>query len=68
MRRGIDILVGTPGRILDHMNRGNLNLSVSAVYVYIIIIHVYMCPMYACTVCASHFVFLHCSMHRIAEI
>ena len=30
MKRGIDILVGTPGRILDHMNRGNLNLSVSA--------------------------------------
>lgn len=29
MKRGIDILVGTPGRILDHMNRGNLNLSVS---------------------------------------
>ena len=29
MKRGIDILVGTPGRILDHMNRGNLNLTVS---------------------------------------
>jgi superfamily II DNA/RNA helicase len=27
MKRGIDILVGTPGRILDHMNRGNLNLT-----------------------------------------
>ena len=30
MKRGIDILVGTPGRILDHMNRGNLNLAVSS--------------------------------------
>ena len=30
MKRGIDILVGTPGRILDHMNRGNLNLTVSS--------------------------------------
>ena len=28
MKRGIDILVGTPGRILDHMHRGNLNLAV----------------------------------------
>ena len=28
MRRGIDILVGTPGRILDHMHRGGLNLRV----------------------------------------
>ena len=27
IRRGIDILVGTPGRILDQMNRGALNLS-----------------------------------------
>ena len=35
MKRGIDILVGTPGRILDHMNRGNLDLSVSAMYIYI---------------------------------
>ena len=37
MKRGIDILVGTPGRILDHMNRGNLNLTVSS-YPSIIII------------------------------
>ena len=27
IRRGLDILVGTPGRILDHMGRGSLNLS-----------------------------------------
>ncbi len=27
MRRGIDILVGTPGRIFDHMQRGNLDLT-----------------------------------------
>jgi len=27
LRNGIDILVGTPGRIMDHLNRGNLNLS-----------------------------------------
>ena len=28
MKKGIDILVGTPGRILDHVKRGNLNLAV----------------------------------------
>ena len=27
IRRGLDILVGTPGRILDHMGRDLLNLS-----------------------------------------
>lgn len=27
IRRGLDLLVGTPGRILDHMGRGALNLS-----------------------------------------
>jgi len=27
LRNGLDILVGTPGRIMDHLNRGNLNLS-----------------------------------------
>ena len=27
MRQGLDVLVGTPGRIIDHMERGNLNLS-----------------------------------------
>ena len=27
LRRGADILVATPGRLLDHMNRGNIDLS-----------------------------------------
>ena len=27
IRRGLDVLIGTPGRILDHMNKGNLNLG-----------------------------------------
>ncbi|MFA5607432.1 MAG: DEAD/DEAH box helicase [Leucobacter sp.] len=27
LRRGVDIVVGTPGRIMDHMNRGSLDLS-----------------------------------------
>lgn len=27
LRNGIDVLVGTPGRIMDHMDRGNLDLS-----------------------------------------
>lgn len=27
MWSGIDVLVGTPGRILDHVTRGNLDLS-----------------------------------------
>ena len=27
MQLGIDILVGTPGRILDHVTRGSLDLS-----------------------------------------
>ena len=27
IRRGLDVLVGTPGRILDHMGRGTLDLS-----------------------------------------
>lgn len=26
MRRGVDIIVGTPGRIIDHIEQGNLNL------------------------------------------
>ena len=27
LRDGLDILVGTPGRVIDHINRGNLDLS-----------------------------------------
>ena len=27
LRRGVDIFVGTTGRVLDHINRGNLNFS-----------------------------------------
>jgi len=27
LRTGLDILVGTPGRVIDHIERGNLNLS-----------------------------------------
>ncbi|MGB0956566.1 MAG: DEAD/DEAH box helicase [Panacagrimonas sp.] len=27
LRRGVDILVATPGRLLDHVNQGNLDLS-----------------------------------------
>mmetsp|Transcript_24524 Transcript_24524/g.28396 ORF Transcript_24524/g.28396 Transcript_24524/m.28396 type:complete len:689 (+) Transcript_24524:269-2335(+) len=27
LRNGLDILVGTPGRIIDHLNRGNLRLN-----------------------------------------
>ncbi len=27
LRRGVQIVVGTPGRLLDHLNRGTLNLS-----------------------------------------
>ncbi len=27
LRRGVDIVVATPGRLLDHMSRGNINLS-----------------------------------------
>ncbi|KAG7358787.1 ATP-dependent RNA helicase RhlE 2 [Nitzschia inconspicua] len=27
LRSGLDILVGTPGRIIDHLERGNLNLE-----------------------------------------
>jgi len=27
LRKGVDIFIGTTGRILDHMNRGNLNFS-----------------------------------------
>lgn len=27
MRQGLDILVGTPGRILDHVGSGTLKLS-----------------------------------------
>jgi ATP-dependent RNA helicase DDX21 len=27
LRQGVDIIVGTPGRVIDHINRGNLRLS-----------------------------------------
>eukprot|EP00588_Corethron_pennatum_P011030 CAMPEP_0194270286 /NCGR_PEP_ID=MMETSP0169-20130528/4297_1 /TAXON_ID=218684 /ORGANISM="Corethron pennatum, Strain L29A3" /LENGTH=837 /DNA_ID=CAMNT_0039012281 /DNA_START=224 /DNA_END=2735 /DNA_ORIENTATION=+ len=27
LRKGLDVVVGTPGRIIDHLNRGNLDLS-----------------------------------------
>jgi len=27
MREGIDVLVGTPGRILDHLQKGRLEFS-----------------------------------------
>merc|ERR1719253_1334964 len=27
LRRGVDAVVGTPGRIIDHLNRGNLKLN-----------------------------------------
>ncbi len=27
LRRGVDIVVGTPGRIMDHLNKGSLDLS-----------------------------------------
>ena len=27
LRRGVDIVVGTPGRVMDHMKRGSLDLS-----------------------------------------
>lgn len=27
LRRGVDIVVGTPGRVKDHMERGTLDLS-----------------------------------------
>ncbi|MBK8932533.1 MAG: DEAD/DEAH box helicase [Chloroflexi bacterium] len=27
LKRGVDIVVGTPGRLLDHINRGRLNLE-----------------------------------------
>jgi len=27
LRNGLDVLVGTPGRIIDHLNRGNINLT-----------------------------------------
>ncbi|HKJ64852.1 MAG TPA: DEAD/DEAH box helicase [Desulfopila sp.] len=27
LRRGVDVVVGTPGRVMDHMRRGSLNLS-----------------------------------------
>jgi ATP-dependent RNA helicase DeaD len=27
LKRGVDIVVGTPGRLLDHINRGSLDLS-----------------------------------------
>lgn len=33
LRQGLDILVGTPGRVIDHLNRGNLNLAACDVIV-----------------------------------
>lgn len=33
LRRGADVVVGTPGRILDHMDRGTLNLEAIRVVV-----------------------------------
>jgi len=27
LQRGVDIVVGTPGRVMDHLNRGTLNIS-----------------------------------------
>lgn len=27
LRRGVDVVIGTPGRVLDHMRRGTLNLE-----------------------------------------
>ena len=27
LRRGVDIFVGTTGRVMDHMERGNFNFS-----------------------------------------
>ncbi len=27
MKRGLDVVVGTPGRIIDHLERGNLKLG-----------------------------------------
>lgn len=27
LRTGVDVVVGTPGRVIDHINRGNLNLN-----------------------------------------
>eukprot|EP00172_Hildenbrandia_rubra_P003341 Plantae.Rhodophyta-Hildenbrandia_rubra.ctg5211.p1 GENE.Plantae.Rhodophyta-Hildenbrandia_rubra.ctg5211~~Plantae.Rhodophyta-Hildenbrandia_rubra.ctg5211.p1 ORF type:complete len:640 (-),score=118.95 Plantae.Rhodophyta-Hildenbrandia_rubra.ctg5211:1728-3647(-) len=27
LRRGVDVVVGTPGRVIDHLTRGNLDLS-----------------------------------------
>ncbi|MEO1525043.1 MAG: DEAD/DEAH box helicase [Planctomycetota bacterium] len=27
LRRGVDVVVGTPGRVIDHLNRGTLDLS-----------------------------------------
>ena len=27
LRRGVHVVVGTPGRVLDHIRRGNLDLS-----------------------------------------
>ena len=27
LRRGVDFFVGTTGRVLDHINRGNINFS-----------------------------------------
>lgn len=27
LRWGLDVVVGTPGRLLDHVDRGNLHLS-----------------------------------------
>jgi ATP-dependent RNA helicase DeaD len=33
LRRGVDIVVGTPGRVLDHLNRGSLKLDAISFFV-----------------------------------
>jgi ATP-dependent RNA helicase DDX21 len=33
LRQGLDIVVGTPGRVIDHIQRGNLDLSECAIVV-----------------------------------
>ncbi len=33
LRQGVDLLIATPGRLLDHLERGNLNFSALAVLV-----------------------------------
>ncbi len=33
LNQGVDVLVATPGRLIDHMNEGHLNLSATEVFV-----------------------------------